>query len=303
MATLRRRLLFQLVTNQRLEQQVRRSPTLQRRAYAAARRYVAGETIQDLLQVVAGLRDQGIAASVDFFGELVADPAAAERATADYVQLATTLAQVEDVWLAIDPSHIGLDVSVDTCRRHLATIVEALPAGRRIQVGAEDTSRTDPILQVVTALAAQGAPLMATVQANLRRSPHDVARLAAAGVPVRLVKGAYVEPAGLAYPWGEATDVAFLRLAHQLREAGAAFSLATHDRCSERRCWRSAPRRSRCSSGSGRRTPVTSSTALSRCAATCPTGRTGSAIGCGGWPSPRAHGNARRPSKDPGESS
>lgn len=229
MATLRRRLLFQLVTNQRLEQQVRRSPTLQRRAYAAARRYVAGETIQDMLQVVAGLRDQGIAASVDCFGELVADPAAAERATADYVQLATTRAQVEDAWLAIDLSHIGLDVSVDACRRHLAAIVEALPAGRRIQVGAEDTSRTDPILEIVTALAAQGAPLMATVQANLRRSPQDLARLAAAGVPVRLCKGAYVEPAGLAHPWGEATDVAFLRLAHRLREAGAVFSLATHD--------------------------------------------------------------------------
>lgn len=226
MAQLRRRLLFNLITNRRLERGVRRSPTLQRRAYTAARRYVAGETIQDMLGVIAGLREQGIAASVDFFGELVADPATAERATADYVQLAKTLAQVEDVWLAIDLSHIGLDVSVDACRRHLATIVEALPAGRRIQVGAEDTSRTDPILQVVTALAAKGAPLMATVQANLRRSPHDVARLAAAGVPV---KGAYVEPAGLAYPWGEATDIAFLRLAHQLREAGAAFSLATHD--------------------------------------------------------------------------
>ena len=94
--------------------------------------------------------------ATDFFGELVADPATAERATADYVQLAKTLAQVEDVWLAIDLSHIGLDASVDACRRHLATIVEALPAGRRIQVGAEDTSRTDPILEVVTALAAEG---------------------------------------------------------------------------------------------------------------------------------------------------
>jgi proline dehydrogenase len=92
---------------------------------------------------------------VDCFGELVADPAAAERATADYVQLATTLAQVEDAWLAIDLSHIGLDVSVDASR-HLAAIVEALPAGRHIQVGAEDTSRTDPILEIVTALAAQG---------------------------------------------------------------------------------------------------------------------------------------------------
>jgi proline dehydrogenase len=229
MATVRRRLLFSLVTNERLERQVRRSPTLERRAYAAARRYVAGETVQDMLRAVAALRAQGIAASVDCFGELVTDPAAAKRATADYVRLAGTLGQVEDAWLAIDLSHIGLDVSVATCRRHLATIVEALPAGRRIQVGAEDASRTDPILEVVTALAGDGAPLMATVQANLRRSPRDVARLTAAGVPVRLVKGAYVEPAALAHPWGEATDVAFLRLAHQLAEAGAAFSLATHD--------------------------------------------------------------------------
>lgn len=229
MAGLRRWLLFNLITNERLEQGVRWSPTLERRAYAAARRYVAGQTVQDMLAVVAGLRDGGIAASVDCFGELVADADAAERATADYVQLAATLAQVQDACLAIDLSHIGLDVSVALCRRYLAAIVEALPAGRRIQVGAEDSGRTDPILEVVTALAAEGAPLMATVQANLHRSPADVARLAAAGVPVRLVKGAYVEPAGLAWPWGEATDIAFLRLAHQLREAGAAFSLATHD--------------------------------------------------------------------------
>jgi proline dehydrogenase len=229
MAPLRRRLLFNFITSERLERQVLRSPTLRRHAYRAALRYFAGETIQDMLRVVAGLRTGGIAASVDFFGELVADPAAAERATADYVELATTLAQAQDAWLAIDLSHIGLDVSAAACRRHLATIVEALPFGRRIQVGAEDTSRTDHILDVVTTLAAEGAPLTATVQANLRRSPQDVTRLAAAGVPVRIVKGAYVEPPALAYPWGEATDVAFLRLAHQLRDAGAAFSVATHD--------------------------------------------------------------------------
>src|SRR4029453_5318709 len=70
---------------------------------------------------------------------------------------------------------------------------------------------------------------VATGQANLRRSPQDLARLAAAGVPVRRCKGAYVEPAGRADRWGEATDVAFLGLAHRLGEAGVLFSLATHD--------------------------------------------------------------------------
>ncbi|HZD69973.1 MAG TPA: proline dehydrogenase family protein [Actinomycetes bacterium] len=229
MPTLRRRLLFGLVTNQGLERQVRRVPALERRAWRAARRYVAGETRDQALEAVRRLGASGITASVDFFGELVSDPTAAERATADYVRLASAVAPVQDAWLAIDLSHIGLDVSVDFCRRQLATIVAALPVGRLIQVGAEDSSRTDAVLTVVTALAGEGAPLMATLQANLRRSPQDIVRLAEAGLPVRLVKGAYVEPPQVAHPWGEETDVAFLRLAHQLRAAGVAFSLATHD--------------------------------------------------------------------------
>ena len=229
MQEIRRRVLFSVVTNQRLEQGVRRFPALERRAYRAARQYVAGGTRDQALDVVGRLHADGIAASVDFFGELVADRAAAERATADYVELAKAIERADGAWLAVDLSHIGLDVSVDFCRRQLATIIEALPAGRLIQVGAEDSSRTDPVLDVVTALAGLGAPLMATLQANLRRSPQDVPRLAAAGVAVRLVKGAYVEPPRLAHPWGEETDVAYLRLAHQLRTAGVTFSVATHD--------------------------------------------------------------------------
>jgi proline dehydrogenase len=68
----------------------------------------------------------------------------------------------------------------------------------------------------------------ATVQANLLRSPDDADTLAEAGVHIRLVKGAYVEPAG-AHPYGEATDVAYLQLAHRLAAAGARWSMATHD--------------------------------------------------------------------------
>lgn len=71
---------------------------------------------------------------------------------------------------------------------------------------------------------------MATLQANLRRSPADGGRLTEAGVPTRLVKGAYVEPPSVAHPWGEATDTAFIRLAHSLAGAYAELAIATHDR-------------------------------------------------------------------------
>jgi len=69
----------------------------------------------------------------------------------------------------------------------------------------------------------------ATVQANLHRSRDDLDRLGGAGLHIRLVKGAYVEPASRALPYGEPTDVAYLLLAHRLAEADAEFALATHD--------------------------------------------------------------------------
>jgi proline dehydrogenase len=69
----------------------------------------------------------------------------------------------------------------------------------------------------------------ATIQANLKRSRSDAHALAEGGVPIRLVKGAYVEDPRLARSWGESTDLAFLDLAHELHSNGAEIALATHD--------------------------------------------------------------------------
>jgi len=101
-----------------------------------------------------------------------------------------------------------------------------LPPGRRIQVGAEDAARTDAVLGCILDVAGRGLAnrVGATVQANLLRSERDVDILTAAGVHVRLVKGAYLEPTGT-HPYGEAADVAYLHL----EAAGAAGSMATHD--------------------------------------------------------------------------
>ncbi|MEU0092947.1 proline dehydrogenase family protein [Kribbella sp. NPDC006257] len=226
-----RAVLFKLATNERLEQLVKSVPGGEENAWRAASRYVAGRTRDEALKVADQQLALGHGISVDLFGEMSTDPADAARVVDEYLELAKVLpAPPADVWLSLDLSHLALDVDPKGAADLVARIVEALPEGRRLQLGAEDLIRTDKVLQCVLDVAGRGLKdrLGATVQANLLRSPDDIAVLTEAGVQVRLVKGAYVEPTG-AHPYGEATDIAYLKLAHQLAAAEANWSLATHD--------------------------------------------------------------------------
>jgi proline dehydrogenase len=225
-------ILFRLATSTRLERAARAAPLGERLAWRAASRYVAGTTAAAAAQVARELRDRGVGSSIDQFGELVQDTATAEQVAASYLGLADQVNTLPaDTWLSIDLSHLGLDVDPPACADRLAAIAARLSAGRRIQVGAEDLSRADAVLACIETVARQGLAgrLGATAQANFRRTPRDLERLVEAGVHVRLCKGAYVEPHDSALPYGEPTDIAYLRLAHRLAETQAQFALATHD--------------------------------------------------------------------------
>jgi proline dehydrogenase len=209
---------------------VRAVPGGERSAYRLARGYVAGTQPDEALACAHRLAAVGLASSIDCFGENVSDPIEADRVTEHYVALAEKLDRApENTFLSIDLSHIGLDQPGDTVGRRLERIAAALPAGRRIQAGAEQERRADLILATVLGAARRGAAVSATIQANLRRSRADAQLLAERGVPIRLVKGAYDEPREVAWPRGEPTDLAFLELAHQLHANGAEVAAATHD--------------------------------------------------------------------------
>jgi proline dehydrogenase len=219
-----RHVLFALATSDRFERVVREAPGGEALAYRLASRYVAGRTAEDALDTARRLAEQGVLSSIDYFGENVFDPVEADRVTDEYVALAGRVAAEAPAgtFLSLDLSHVALD------ERRLARIAAALPPGARLQIGAEQADRTDQILDAVLAVArAGGEGVSATIQANLRRSPADARRLADAGVPIRLVKGAYVEEGALG--WGDETDIAFAELAYSLHRAGAELSLATHD--------------------------------------------------------------------------
>jgi proline dehydrogenase len=227
MPGLRRRVLFHLATNPAFERALRATPLTRDRAWRSARRYVAGERIQDAVAVARALHADGLSASIDLFGERVTDRTHAARVADAYVELAGALdATPPGTWLSIDLSHVGYDAA------HLRRIAAAVPSGRVLQVGAEESAVTDRILDAVIGTVYDGLPVAATLQANLRRSPADADRLAAAHVPVRLVKGAYVEPAAVAHRFGAETDRAYAELARRLAGPdgdGARVALATHD--------------------------------------------------------------------------
>ena len=216
MSRLRRRALVALATSPAFERAVRAAPGGEARAWRSARRYVAADPIA----TARTLHAAGLHASVDLFGERE-EPAAAPAVALRYVELCARVADVPGAWVSLDLSHVAFDPGL------LREIAAAVPPGRRLQVGAEEAAVTDRVLAAVLAAHAAGLPVEATLQANLRRSAADAERLAAAGVPVRLVKGAYVERDAL--PWGGATDAAYVALAHRLHAGGAGLALATHD--------------------------------------------------------------------------
>jgi proline dehydrogenase len=227
-----REILFRLATSQAFESAVRATPFGEQLARQAAARYVAGPTQMAALEVAREMHARGAGSSLDLFGEQVTDTAVADQVTAGYLELADQVNTMPgDAWLSVDLSHLGLDVDPVGCADRLAAIAVRLTGGRRIQAGAEDYSRADTVLQCVEAVAGRGLAdrLGATAQANFRRTPDDLERLVGSGVYIRLVKGAYVEPDDRALPFGEPTDIAYLRLAHWLADAGAGFALATHD--------------------------------------------------------------------------
>jgi len=225
LAALRRRALFGLATSGAFERAVRALPRAEERAWRSARRYVAGREATDAIAVAQRLRAVGLHASVDLFGERTS-AAGAAKVVRGYRALCEQLAAETDAgtWISLDLSHVAFDA------RRLEEIAAAIPPGRGLQLGAEEAAVTDRVLDLVTGAARTGHLVEATLQANLRRSPADADRLAAAGVPVRLVKGAYVESPADALPWGEPTDAAYAELARRLSEAGTDIALATHDR-------------------------------------------------------------------------
>jgi len=194
-------------------------------------RFVAGQTLGEALDALDRLRATGRRTTVDVLGESVQTEAAGTAAADRYLELLEALAaRGLDGNVSLKLSQMGLDLSPEFCRANVARIFEAAAAtGAFVRIDMEDHARTDATLAMWRRLRPLNPASGVVIQAALRRSAADVADLIAEGAPVRLCKGAYREPAEVAFPTKAEVDASYLELLRLLLREGTSPAIATHD--------------------------------------------------------------------------
>ena len=198
-----------------------------------ASRFVAGETIPEAVAAATALEAKGITASLDLLGESVTQAQEAEAACAQYVQMVDEMAEAHDqVNVSVKLTQMGFDIDEDLCLRNMTRILErAEQHGGFVRLDMESSAYTQRTLDFFTTRLFQrfGKYCGVVIQSCLRRSDVDIQRLIDMQARVRLCKGAYLEPADVAFPAKSDVDKAYVRLAERLLERGNYPGIATHD--------------------------------------------------------------------------
>ena len=197
-----------------------------------AARFVAGETLDECIVVLRRLNEAGLSANTTLLGEAIADRAGAAAATAAYEQILDRLAAEKlDANIALKLTHVGLTFDEETAHANVERLVaHAAPLGNFVRIDMEQSAYTEATLRTYERLRAAGHDNVGTVlQSYLYRSAADLARLLPVRPNLRIVKGAYLESASIAYPAKRDVDEAYVRLVERGLREGAYVAVATHD--------------------------------------------------------------------------
>jgi len=202
-----------------------------RLARRMARRFVAGEELDDALAAARASNEAGMKASLDFLGENVATREDAQRARDMYLGIFDRIGRDRlDANVSLKLTQLGLDFGAEFCLEQMLPIVKhAESLGNFVRIDMEGSAYTERTIEIARSLRGQSAAVGTVIQAYLRRSEQDVRSLVAAGCRIRLCKGAYLEPPEIAFAEKREVDANFVRLMEILLPSGVYHGIATHD--------------------------------------------------------------------------
>jgi proline dehydrogenase len=199
--------------------------------WRVAKRYVAGERLDDAIKTLVELRERQHSGIIDVLGEEVESEAQARMVLEEYKLAADAVVKAHvDAYVSVKPTHVGLRTSEALCLE-LYHELAAYCAVRKLflRVEMEDHTTTDATLRVFEALRRDFANVGIVLQSRLKRTLGDIAKLAPGSLNVRLVKGIYLEPAEIAHVDPEPIRAAYVDCVRALLARNASISLATHD--------------------------------------------------------------------------
>ena len=229
-----RRLLLAISASHRARDLITRTPVTRE----VVQRFVAGDSAADVIGVAEHLVSAGHLVSIDFLGEDTTDPDQAAAVAAEYVALlellaATGLTEGGRAEVSVKPTAVGLGLpehGEKTAAENIERICAAArAAGTTVTLDMEDQTHVDATLRLVGEVRADYPDLGCVLQSYLRRTPGDCEALAVSGSRVRLCKGAYRAPDGIALAARTEVDRAYARCLRILMHGAGYPMLATHD--------------------------------------------------------------------------
>jgi proline dehydrogenase len=204
-------------------------------ARALAAQFVAGDSLLQALPIVKGLVAEGYLVTMDHLGEAVTSPAEAAATVAEYANLMH--------WLAVERLTGSVEASIkltalgqalgggeSLCLDHAESIAAAATTvSTHVTIDMEDHRTTDGTLRVWRTLRERYPDTGVVLQARLLRTPDDLTESAVTGARIRICKGAYREPTGIAHRSTRDVDLAYVRAMKQLIASDAYAMIATHD--------------------------------------------------------------------------
>jgi proline dehydrogenase len=199
-------------------------------------KFMPGETIEDAIAAAKVLKPSGITTILTRLGENITRLEEADDVAAHYVRVIDLVkAAGLDAQVSVKPTQLGFDQDVEICFKHLAKLNDyAQAAGVFLWLDMESSKYVDGTIALYKRLRARTPKVGIAIQAYLHRTEKDLEPLVAMGSAIRMVKGAYLEPADVAMPQKSDVDANYFKLASRLlqpdaNKPGALLHIATHD--------------------------------------------------------------------------
>jgi len=196
-----------------------------------ARRFVAGETLEDALAAARACNQKGMLVSLDFLGENVGSEEEARRVRDMYLGVFDRIAAEKlDANVSLKLTQLGLDLNPSLCEELITSIVErAAQHNNFVRMDMEGSGYTQRTVDLCKRVRAKSNAVGTVMQAYLYRTEDDIRSLLAAGCRLRLCKGAYKEPPAVAFPRKADVDANYVKLVKLLVPSGIYHGIATHD--------------------------------------------------------------------------